>query len=80
MNMVEIKRYTHLVLKYDDIDTYLSKRQQKKLRKLEEVIRSGRYAMGKKINNEYYVCNEDEPYASKVMVTILEGEMEKGGI
>ena len=25
-------------------------------------------------NNNYYVCNQDEPYAGKVIQTILEGE------
>lgn len=25
-------------------------------------------------NNEYYVCNQDEPYAQKVIDIILEGE------
>ena len=24
--------------------------------------------------NKYYVCNQDEPYADKVITTILEGE------
>ena len=24
--------------------------------------------------NKYYVCNQDEPYANKVIATILEGE------
>lgn len=80
MTMVEIKRFTHLVLKKDDIEKYLSKRQQKKLRKFEEIIVNGRQSIGKNGYNEYYICNEDEPYASKVMVTILEGEMGKGGI
>jgi len=28
-------------------------------------------------NNKYYVCNQDEPYAQKVIDTILSGEDEK---
>jgi len=27
--------------------------------------------------NKYYVCNQDEPYAEKVIQTILEGENKK---
>ena len=33
---------------------------------------------GKKMNQKYYVCNQDEPYAKKVIDTILEGEDAKG--
>ena len=28
-------------------------------------------------DNKYYVCNQDEPYAEKVLETILSGEKEK---
>jgi non-homologous end joining protein Ku len=28
-------------------------------------------------DNKYYVCNQDEPYAQKVLAVILEGEKEK---
>jgi hypothetical protein len=28
-------------------------------------------------DNKYYVCNQDEPYAQKVLDVILEGEKEK---
>jgi len=28
-------------------------------------------------NNKYYVCNQDEPYAKKVIKTILDGENKK---
>lgn len=29
------------------------------------------------LDNKYYVCNQDEPYADKVLEVILEGEREK---
>jgi hypothetical protein len=29
---------------------------------------------GKKLNQKYYVCNQDEPYAKKIIDIILEGE------
>jgi len=33
---------------------------------------------GKEVSlNEYYVCNQDEPYAQKVIDVILAGEAEK---
>jgi len=32
---------------------------------------------GKELNNKYYVCNQDEPYAQKVIDIILEGESNK---
>ena len=31
-------------------------------------------------NNEYYVCNQDEPYADEVLRVILEGEKIKSFI
>jgi hypothetical protein len=34
--------------------------------------------LGRKLqDNQYYVCNKDEPYAEKILATILEGEDEK---
>lgn len=33
--------------------------------------------IGKKINQKYYVCNQDEPYAQDVIDIILKGEDEK---
>jgi hypothetical protein len=33
--------------------------------------------LGLPFNKHYYVCNQDEPYAQKVIDTILEGESEK---
>lgn len=29
---------------------------------------------GFNLKNKYYVCNQDEPYAHKIIETILEGE------
>jgi hypothetical protein len=33
--------------------------------------------VGKKLNQEYIVCNTDEPYAEEVLKIILEGERKK---
>ena len=32
---------------------------------------------GKPMDQKYYVCNQDEPYAQKVIDIIIEGETEK---
>lgn len=33
--------------------------------------------VGKKMNQTYWVCNQDEPYANTVIETILHGEKQK---
>ena len=30
--------------------------------------------VGKELDQKYYVCNQDEPYAQKVLDTIIDGE------
>lgn len=74
--LVEVKGITHKVLKNDDVEKYLSKRQKKQLEKIEAAIYTGRLNDSKKYNN-YIVCNEDEPYANDVLTTILQGELNK---
>jgi DNA/RNA endonuclease YhcR with UshA esterase domain len=75
-SIVEIKRFTHLVIKQEDVNKYLTERKAKKFNKLIEEINRGRVKDGKGYNN-YYVCNEDEPYANDVITTILHGELLK---
>jgi len=75
-NLVEIKRDTHIVIKNEDVEKYLSPRQKRKLKRILNTINTGRVIDGKKINH-YAVCNEDEPYYKKVMNIILEGETTK---
>lgn len=69
-----MKKNTHTVLKNNDIDKYLNTEQKKNLDDILQTIASGRDKDGKKIFNEYYVCNTDEPYADKVIDVILRGE------
>ena len=68
-----------VVLNKKDIEIYLSDEQKAFLSQIEEEIKAKREADGKLIN-DYYVCNQDEPYATVVIRTIIEGEMEKRGV
>lgn len=64
--MAEFKRYQkYLVLKIEDIEKYLDKRQRLDLGILALTIYEARLNDGKK-NNLYVVVNEDEPYAEEV--------------
>jgi hypothetical protein len=65
------------VIKTSDALKYLTKSELTKLGVLFAKIDAGRKADGKSINN-YYVCNTDEPYAQKIIQTILDGEDAKG--
>ena len=72
-----MKKNTHTVLKNEDIDKYLSTEQTNSLIDILQTIASGRDKDGKKIFNEYYVCNTDEPYAEEVLNVILKNEVTK---
>lgn len=72
--MAELKRMpTHLVLKHEKIEKALSKEEMESLFELVRKIKS-RYG-----EQEYYICNLDEPYAQEVIETILAGEYKKAG-
>jgi hypothetical protein len=75
----EIKKKfdTHIVIKNEDIETYLSEKQREELDYILCTIGVGRVNDDKSGCNSYYVCNTDEPYAEKVLQTILKGEAEK---
>lgn len=68
----------YVVLKVDDVKKYLGREGFATLVILNESIVNGRESDGKK-QNEYIVCNQDEPYAEKVWQAILDGEDKKGG-
>jgi hypothetical protein len=44
---------------------------------LENLVDDYERRMKKPLLNKYYVCNQDEPYAKKVIDIILKGEAEK---
>lgn len=67
---MEIKHNTHLVIKRDLINERLSEQNREIFYTLVNIITKGNY-------NEYIICNKDEPYASKVLEVILQGEVEK---
>lgn len=66
-----------VVFNIKDIDEYLSTSSKANLVLMEKAIQLGREKDGKKGVNNYYVCNQDEPYAQQVIDIILAGETEK---
>lgn len=67
------RKRKYLVLKTDDIDSYLNTSEQCALLNICHIIGHGRELDGKK-DNSYVVVNEDEPYAEKVWALIEKGE------
>jgi hypothetical protein len=63
-----------IAFKRADADKYLSAEQITALAKIMWTIERGRDADGKTPFNKYLVCNQDEPYADKVLQAILAGE------
>jgi recombinational DNA repair protein RecR len=55
-----------MVLKYDDIDKYLTKTQLEQLTDIISSINNGRLSEKKRIN-KYIICNMDEPYSAAVL-------------
>lgn len=72
--MAEIIKNKFLVVKTEDINKHLSKSERKALVDALLTIRNGRILDGKKPENEYWIVNQDEPYADKILQTILENE------
>jgi len=67
---------THLVIKLDDAQKYLSNNELQELGSMLEKIESGRHKDKKRGVNEYLIVNTDEPYANEVYKIILKGEKE----
>lgn len=65
-----LKENTHLVIKRKLINERLCKSDRELFYVLLDLITKENY-------NEYIICNKDEPYADKVLQTILQGEAEK---
>lgn len=68
--------YKFNVIKQQDADKYLSEEGRKTLDNILWHINRGRQKENKKLNS-YWVCNQDEPYAEKVIEIILGGEIDK---
>lgn len=75
---MDIKKGTHLVLKYEDIEKYCKVGDLNALDFILHKIKKGREKDGKPINNSYYICNVDEPYSDAVIKVITNGEDMKG--
>jgi len=76
MKTFEIKKGTHIVIKIEDAEEYLTESEARFLNSILDKIDRGRKAYHKK-KNEYLIVNTDEPYANKVMQVIKEGELRK---
>ena len=74
--MAEKETSKYMVLKRDDIDTFLSVYDRVILERLVGRINECRESEGKS-KNDYILCNQDEPYAEKVWQAILDGEDNK---
>jgi hypothetical protein len=74
--MTMLRENTHIVIKRDDVNKYLTDSDRYELVMLLNKIDIGRQKDGKKLNS-YYVCNTDEPYADNVLGVILDGEDHK---
>ena len=87
--MAEKEEMKYLVIKIADLNEYLEqylssgifnelqgrgKEINDALQELQNGIREMRKSQGRPIDNEYIVCNQDEPYSEKVWQIILEGE------
>jgi hypothetical protein len=66
-----------LVLKREDISRYLTEQQILNLGECISAVQVGRQNDGKNPVNDYWVVNQDEPYAKKILQAILRGEKTK---
>jgi len=71
------KEFKFFVLNLKDVEKYLSLAQHRMLGEIADAIRQGRKNEGKVPENNYIVCNQDEPYAEAVWAVILAGERRK---
>ncbi len=76
------KQDKYIVFKMDEV-VYLSENNpdfEEAWEKIEDHIKALREFQKKPPieDNKYIICNQDEPYAEKVMQAILEGEDAKG--
>lgn len=69
-----MKKNTHVVIKIEDIEKYLTREEIGYLNAFLIQIQQGRQKDGKKPINDYYICNTDEPYSEEVYSVILRGE------
>ena len=66
-----------VVLKWEDLRNGLCETMRDALNEILADVRDYRNAQGKVPVPQYIVCNRDEPYASRVLQEILDGETDK---
>lgn len=71
--MVGLNDEMYLIFKKEDFK-YLNKRKLKQLNDIISIITNGRIGDGKNIDNKYFVVNQNELYADKILKIILHGE------
>jgi len=70
------KERKFVVLNIRDLNKYLDDNDLRSLSNICAKVTKGRHGDGKPENN-YIVCNEDEPYAEKIWQEIANGEAKK---
>lgn len=74
---MERKNNTHIIVKLDDAENYLTVAEKVRLQNILRRIEDGRRADNKEFRNQYLIVNMDEPYAEGVLQLILLGEERK---
>jgi hypothetical protein len=74
--VINIKKIMELALKEKKLPDY-SQESMLLLRAIDCFCDSYKKHIGKELNQKYFVCNQDEPYAKKVLDIILQGENKK---
>lgn len=75
----EVKQNTHIVIKKEDLK-YISAEEMHVLMCLLNKISNGRVQDNKSPKNKYYIVNQDEPYAEKILNIILSEESDNSKI
>lgn len=77
MSDFKIKKNSHIIIKIQDTLDYCTGKQRDNLLDVMASVIVGRRKDNKIEENEYFICNTDEPYAQEVFDVIKNGEMKK---
>jgi len=72
--MSEYQSDKFLVLKWSDLHEHLTDQQFQGVTNAALAVEQGRTAALRNPRPAYFVCNQDEPYADRVLEVILQGE------
>jgi co-chaperonin GroES (HSP10) len=73
---MKVKENTHIILKREDVEKYLTDEQKEQLQKMVIAIADGRMDDEKKLNS-YIICNTDEKYFNDMYAILKAGEEAK---